>query len=334
MLANNQRPTSVIAPSSLTLGNFSVLTSSAELSPGICFEYYSGSFDNLPDFAVLSPELLGIADEVKILYLLHSSVFIDENFEQQVTELHSGNFAIRFTGILQITEPGKYSFSLGSNDGSILYIAGKTVAKNDGTHYYNEVEGSIKLGSPGLYPLTVLYFHKAGKVLEGAVMSGPKLSITYALVKEGVIFSSTPTKQSIPATRLFHLPSKTAQTNMNISHVSPHHLMAKDPNFDAIQKSLDGERKTNRMIRSSLSSMLNLNDEEMADMDTMAAFKRLEDDQLRLRRDYFWSVGLSLKLSYNPPLPVNLQDAWENLPQHLDHKHFPQFIISQSKDVS
>ena len=65
----------------------------------------------------------------------------------------------------------RYTFSVGSNDGSRLVINGHTVVDNDGAHYYAEKEGSIMLES-GRHELALEYFHKNGKVGDGGRGAG------------------------------------------------------------------------------------------------------------------------------------------------------------------
>ena len=43
-------------------------------------------------------------------------------------------FAMRWTGILDIGDGGRYEFSTESDDGSVLYISSTKVVNNDGMH--------------------------------------------------------------------------------------------------------------------------------------------------------------------------------------------------------
>jgi hypothetical protein len=66
-------------------------------------------------------------------------------------------FAIDYTGRFWIEKPGKYRFSLISDDGSKLYIDNKTVIDNDGEHGATEVTGTAKL-SRGIHGIRVSYY--------------------------------------------------------------------------------------------------------------------------------------------------------------------------------
>jgi hypothetical protein len=66
-------------------------------------------------------------------------------------------FAIDYNGRLWIQEAGQYDFSLTSDDGSKLYIDGKTIINNDGVHPVAEHTGSVKLKA-GIHRLRVSYF--------------------------------------------------------------------------------------------------------------------------------------------------------------------------------
>jgi len=46
----------------------------------------------------------------------------------------SDNFAVRWTGVIQVSKPGKYRFRLISDDGSMLYVGGGLTVNNDGLH--------------------------------------------------------------------------------------------------------------------------------------------------------------------------------------------------------
>ena len=66
-------------------------------------------------------------------------------------------FAIDYNGRFWIQEPGYYDFSLLSDDGSKLYIDGKTIINNDGVHRAIEVTGGVKLKA-GMHRIRVSYF--------------------------------------------------------------------------------------------------------------------------------------------------------------------------------
>lgn len=67
------------------------------------------------------------------------------------------NFAIHFRGKLAIDTPGRYTFELFSDDGAKLYINGKLVVDNDGTHDPQGRRSQIKLAA-GFHPVEIHYF--------------------------------------------------------------------------------------------------------------------------------------------------------------------------------
>ena len=66
-------------------------------------------------------------------------------------------FAIDYTGNFYIADPGRYLFLLSSDDGSKLYIDGKTLIDNDGIHAVQPEMGSINLNG-GIHRIRVSYF--------------------------------------------------------------------------------------------------------------------------------------------------------------------------------
>jgi hypothetical protein len=66
-------------------------------------------------------------------------------------------FAIDYRGRFWIDNPGRYRFSLESDDGSKLYIDERLVIDNDGQHPPNTVHGHVEL-SAGLHDIRVSYF--------------------------------------------------------------------------------------------------------------------------------------------------------------------------------
>jgi len=176
-----------------------------DFRPGVVFEYYEGEWDWLPNFDEMRPDNTGIV----------GNFMIDDTTEQELFRPHythqtrrqfkePGNFAVRFTTHIDITQDGVYSFWLSSNDGSVLYVANTLVIENDGIHYATEAEGRILL-SVGKHPVTVEFFHKNGKMLEGFRSTGPSLIVSYRV--PGPIWSfglKAGPKKNIKSSNLFY----------------------------------------------------------------------------------------------------------------------------------
>ena len=187
---------------SSTLAN-SILPNQPQLQrdyrPGVVFEYYEGEWDWLPNFDEMRPDHVGIVGNFMIDDTTERDLFRPQVYTgpagkkstgfgtdgQWPTEYQprrpykeSGNFAVRFTTHMDITQDGVYSFWLSSNDGSVLYISNTLVVENDGMHYSTEAEGRILLQT-GRHPMTVEFFHRNGKMLEGFRSTGPSLVVSY-----------------------------------------------------------------------------------------------------------------------------------------------------------
>jgi alpha-mannosidase len=140
-----------------------------DVSPGLHCDYYEGEWSKLPDFETLTPAAQFVASTATIPDIAREE-----------------HFGLVFTGYVRIPRDGLYDFSIASDDGSKLYLAGRLVADNDGLHGTLEVTGALAL-KPGFYPLTALMFQRrGGRALEVSI--------------EGAGLE----KQSIPATMLFH----------------------------------------------------------------------------------------------------------------------------------
>jgi hexosaminidase len=75
-------------------------------------------------------------------------------------------YGIRFSGFVRIPADAVYEFSLISDDGSNLSVAGTLVVDNDGYHGADEKTGMIALAR-GLHPLVLRYAQATG----GAALS-------------------------------------------------------------------------------------------------------------------------------------------------------------------
>jgi len=113
-------------------------------SPGIFMDYYSGDWDNLPDFSKLDA--------------LGDSIVSNFGTEHKVQEEYYG---LVFSGYLDIPETDVYHFYTESDDGSRLYIDTKLVVDNDGLHGMQEESGAIALAK-GFHLIRVTFFEKTG----------------------------------------------------------------------------------------------------------------------------------------------------------------------------
>jgi len=121
------------------------------------YRVYEGSWNKLPDFKKLKPVKTGEA----------ASGVADTNFSKK-----RDNFGIVIEGELEIKEKGRYTFNLGSDDGSRLLVNGKPVVVNDGVHGVVNKSGSASLDA-GVALVRIEFFEKGGGEHLSLNMSGP-----------------------------------------------------------------------------------------------------------------------------------------------------------------
>ena len=71
-------------------------------------------------------------------------------------------FVVELSGLINITKPGDYTFSLSSDDGSQLEIDDTLVIDHDGIHPFAPKVGSIRLAE-GAHPILIRMFESAGE---------------------------------------------------------------------------------------------------------------------------------------------------------------------------
>ncbi len=123
----------------------SFLLKDLDISSGLQFALYDGSWDRLPDFSKLTPKEVGEAG----------------GFDVGVTK-KTDNFALRFDGHINIPKAGNYLFLIGSDDGSRLFIDGKLVIDNDGIHPFQQKRKQMQI-TAGLHAVAVEYFEQGGE---------------------------------------------------------------------------------------------------------------------------------------------------------------------------
>lgn len=121
----------------------------------IRFDYYEGEWDKLPDFSKLTPAKSGTCKGLDL------GVATRKN-----------NFAMRFTGVFQAERPGRYTFTVASDDGSAIWVDGQKVVAVDGVHPKQSASGQVQL-SAGMHTVEVHYFQGGGEwELEAEVRGG------------------------------------------------------------------------------------------------------------------------------------------------------------------
>lgn len=128
-----------------------------EVAPTVKFALFHGSWQKVPNFAELKPVVEGES----------------AGFDVAIAN-RASDFAIRFTTYLRIVKDGRYRFSLGSDDGSKLFIDDELVVDCDGIHPHETKEGHAILKS-GFHKVIVDYFQGGGEATLEANISGPGL---------------------------------------------------------------------------------------------------------------------------------------------------------------
>lgn len=112
---------------------------------GLHYTYFEGSFQQLPDFNTLFPVAEGTVDTFSLAPAQRNS-----------------NFAMLYTGYLQVTDEDVYTFSIDARDGVRFWIGDQILIENDGVKSTSAVTtGNIALQA-GLHEVRLEFFHRTG----------------------------------------------------------------------------------------------------------------------------------------------------------------------------
>ena len=148
-----------------------------DITPGLEFEYFEGSFTRVAQMENLTPKVSGVLDKVKV------KPFPGVN-----------EYGYIYSGYLLVPSEGVYTFYLSSNDGSKLYINDQELVDNDGGHGAIEKSAKIAL-KQGEYPIKVLYFQMGGGQDLKASWEGPGFRKTEITAQ--VLFHKTKNKDAV-----------------------------------------------------------------------------------------------------------------------------------------
>ncbi len=140
----------------------------ASVVNGLDYEYYHGTWSNLPDFDLLTPVSTGTVTNFSL-----------------TPKQQNDYFAFRFTGYIDVPTDAGYTFYTESDDGSQLYIGDKLVVDNDGLHGMVEKSGYIALEA-GKHAITVTFFENAGG--EDLIVRYASEDITKTTIPDSVLY--------------------------------------------------------------------------------------------------------------------------------------------------
>lgn len=185
-----------IGTAALSLSAFAALPGAAQAAVGLNGSYYtfssgpSSAADALSKMAAASGPTATftatsicypncnssnnyVSDSTSLTSFLGSGATNLSASAANVTSL--ANHALDLTGYITFSSAGTYSFSTGSDDGSMLYIDGQLVVNNDGLHSYATASGSVSLAA-GEHTIRVLQFENGGDTGLAAMINGSAIN--------------------------------------------------------------------------------------------------------------------------------------------------------------
>jgi PA14 domain/IPT/TIG domain len=161
ILAQGSGSLLVVVPDGADSGALVVRTGPLESDPvsflvegyGISASYYDleERLEAIPDLDGLTPTLVRLDEQIDF----SEDAAFDLPFEPDT-------FAVRWEGFYLAPSPGKYTFTLGSDDGSRLQVFGTTYLEDEGLHGYRERSVEVEL-LDGPVPLRVEFFDNGGR---------------------------------------------------------------------------------------------------------------------------------------------------------------------------
>jgi len=155
------------------LSNDVCTTGAAASTPGLLTEYFDNagvSFNSntMPDLTGREPDFFRIESIINHPSTSSTWTGLDDRFKD--------HFSVRYTGYLTIPEAGNWTFHLGSDDGSVLWIDGVQVIDNGGVHGYSEVSSNSTWYEAGQYHIRAEVFEWGGGAGVGLSWAGPNMS--------------------------------------------------------------------------------------------------------------------------------------------------------------
>lgn len=126
---------------------------------GLEYSVYHGAFKVMPDFAELKVQHSGVTKDLAT---------------ESLSPDRDEKFALVFEGFVKLPTTGLYWFSLGSDDGSKLFLDGELGIDNDDNHPLQHLSRYFRLKA-GLHRIRIEYFDHTGDAELELKVKGPKL---------------------------------------------------------------------------------------------------------------------------------------------------------------
>lgn len=117
---------------------------SAITTIGLRFEAVTGDFDHVPNFDSYPDRAHGVCQGLDL-----------------TKALQPHHFAMRYAGFINVPKDDVYTLTIGSDDGSELFLDGGLLIDHNSLHSYEEKSATVALAK-GLHPITVTFFEKSG----------------------------------------------------------------------------------------------------------------------------------------------------------------------------
>ena len=184
------------AISSSTQSSSSSMSSAASFAEG----KFQGDFWALPHDVAQNvkeiPDLDGLGAPSKVI----ESEVIDFDSAKFANLGWHDDFAVRWKGMLEISEADTYKFLSTSDDGSKIYVNNVMVVDNDGLHPPKDAEGSLFL-DVGTYPIKVEFFEHGGGADLVVKYSGADTGGQFKLIRSTTLDGTSGKSASEPRPR-------------------------------------------------------------------------------------------------------------------------------------
>jgi mono/diheme cytochrome c family protein len=183
---NGRMPTLLNAIEARRVAHFLLQHAQADLTIGLGttrYAYYEGDWERVPDFDKLRPTHQGLSPAFDVGIAARPS-----------------SYALRFEGYVRIEREGEFTFTLESDDGSLLFVDGQKIVDNDGFHATKGEAGRCRL-QPGIHRVVVGFFQGGGGAelrvrIQGPGLRSRDLGEIVAATEEGL--SAPPSPKAVP----------------------------------------------------------------------------------------------------------------------------------------